>query len=59
MVVLAWVAALLRQRNDNTPIDHYLILAVWMLPVPMMLVGVTLHIPLGIIILPAFAGRLL
>lgn len=59
MVVLAWVAALLRQRNDSASIDHYLILLVWILPAAMMLVGVTLHIPLGIIILPAFAGRLL
>lgn len=59
MVVLAWVATLLRQRNDNASFDHYLILSVWMLPVAMMLVGVTLHVPLGIIILPAFAGRLL
>ena len=59
MVVLAWVAAPLRQRNDNAAIDHYLILFVWTLPVAMTLVGVTLHIPLGIIILPAFADRLL
>jgi alpha-1,2-mannosyltransferase len=59
MVMLAWAAALLRQRNDNAPIDHYLILFVWTLPVTMWVVGATLHIPLGIIILPAFAGRLL
>jgi len=59
MVMLAWVAAVLRQRNDNAPIDHYLILFVWTLPATMWVVGATLHIPLGIIILPAFAGRLL
>lgn len=59
MVVLVWVIALLRQRNDNAPLDHCLILLVWALPVAMMLIGVTLHIPLGIIVLPAFAGRLL
>jgi alpha-1,2-mannosyltransferase len=59
MVVLAWVAAVLRQRTDNLPIDHYLIVTVWMLPVAMMFVGVTLHIPLGVIVLPAFAARLL
>ena len=57
--MLAWVAAVLRQRNDNAPIDHYLILFVWTLPATMWVVGATLHIPLGIIILPAFAGRLL
>jgi alpha-1,2-mannosyltransferase len=59
MPVLAWVAALLRQRTDNSPIDHYLILAVWVLPVAMWLLGMTLHIPLGIIVLPLFAARLL
>ncbi|MGB6537376.1 MAG: glycosyltransferase family 87 protein [Xanthobacteraceae bacterium] len=58
MVVLAWVAALLRQRNDNSAFDHCLILAVWVLPVAMMLVGVTLHVPLGIIVLPLFVARL-
>jgi len=59
MVMLAWVAAVLRQRNDNAPFDHYLILFVWTLPVTMWVVGATLHIPLAIIILPAFGGRLL
>ena len=29
MVVLGWVAALLRQRQGNEPVDHYLIVAVW------------------------------
>ena len=32
MVVLGWVLALLRQREGNEPIDHYLIVAVWTLP---------------------------
>ncbi len=59
MVVLAWVAALLRQRTDNSPIDHCLILAVWALPVAMMLIGATLHFPLGVVVLPLFAARLL
>jgi alpha-1,2-mannosyltransferase len=59
MVVLAWVAAVLRQRTDNSAIDHCLILAVWVLPVAMMLLGVTLHVPPGIVVLPMFAARLL
>jgi hypothetical protein len=57
MVVLAWVVALLRQRNDNTPADHRLALAVWTLPVTMLLAGVA-HIPLALPVLAAFAGRL-
>ena len=59
MVVFAWVLALLRQRTDNSPMDHYLALVVWVLPVAMMLVGVMLHVPIAIVVLPAFAARLL
>ncbi|KAB2920463.1 MAG: DUF2029 domain-containing protein [Hyphomicrobiaceae bacterium] len=58
MVVLGWVLALLRQREDNEPIDHYLLIAVWTLPATMMLAGL-LHIPLAIIVLSAFTARLL
>jgi alpha-1,2-mannosyltransferase len=57
MVVLAWVAALLRQRAGNEPLDHYLIVAVWTLPLAMMLAGL-IHIPLAMIVLPALATRL-
>ena len=57
MVVLAIVAALIRQRPDNTPVDHYLVLAVWLLPVAMLLFGAA-HIPIAVVVLPAFAGRL-
>ncbi len=58
MVVLGWVLALLRQRGDNTALDHGLILAVWLLPIAMMFTGVILHAPIAILILPAFAARL-
>jgi hypothetical protein len=58
MVVLVWPLALLRQRADNAPIDHVLILAVWVLPVAMMIIGLALGIPLAILVLPAFAARL-
>jgi hypothetical protein len=58
MVVLAFVVALLRERADNEPIDHYLALAIWTLPVSMMLLGVA-HIPVVMLVLPAFAARLL
>ncbi len=57
MVVLGWVLALLRQRQGNEPIDHYLIIAVWTLPLTMMLAGL-IHIPLAMPVLAAFAARL-
>ena len=57
MVVLGWVLALLRQRQGNEPIDHYLIIAVWTLPLTMMLAGL-IHIPLAMPVLAAFATRL-
>lgn len=57
MVVLAWMLALLRQRGDNAPIDHYLIIAVWTLPLTMMLAGL-IHIPLAVPVLTAFAARI-
>ena len=57
MVVVAWAAALLRQRQANEPVDHYLIVAVWTLPLMMMLAG-AIHIPLALPVLAAFAARL-
>lgn len=58
MVVLGFVVALLRDRADNTPRDHWLLLAVWSLPVTMMFAAVV-FIPLAPIVLIAFAYRLL
>jgi hypothetical protein len=57
MVVFGFVVALMRQRDDNTLADHRLALAVWTLPVTMLLLGAA-HIPIAMIVLPAFAGRL-
>ena len=39
MVVFGWVIALLLQRTDNEPLDHYLYFALWVLPV--LVVGAT------------------
>ena len=58
MVVLGWILALLRQRQNNEPADHYLIIAVWLLPVAMMLAGL-IYVPLAVFVLLAFAVRLL
>lgn len=58
MVVFGFVIALMRQRNDNTPADHRLALAVWTLPVTMLLFGAA-HIPIAMMVLPVFAGRLI
>lgn len=58
MVVLGCIVAMLRMREDNTPLDHYLGLAVWSLPVTMMLFG-AIFIPLAPLVLTAFALRLL
>ena len=58
MVVLGWVVILLRKRTDNTPIDHYLAITIWILPVAMLLCGVA-YIPIAMLALPAFAGRLI
>ena len=58
MVALAFVAAFLRDRDDNTVADHWLLIAVWTLPVAMMIVGVA-FVPLAPIVLIAFACRLL
>jgi alpha-1,2-mannosyltransferase len=58
LVIFAFVLALLRQRDGNAPIDHGMILAVWTLPVTMMIAGL-IRVPLGILVLGTFAGRLL
>jgi len=58
MVVLGFVVALLRERADNTMDDHWLLIAVWTLPVTMMLAAVV-WIPLAPIVLIAFAVRLI
>jgi SNF family Na+-dependent transporter len=57
MVIFGWVLALLRQRGGNEPIDHYLIMALWTLPVVMMIAGL-IYMPLAVLVLSAFATRL-
>jgi putative flippase GtrA len=58
MVVIGWALALLRQRGDNEPVDHYLIIVLWTLPATMVLVGLA-NIPIAFPLLAAFAARLL
>ena len=58
MVILGFVVATLRGRSDNTPADHWLLIAVWTLPITMMIAAVV-KIPLAPIVLIAFACRLL
>jgi hypothetical protein len=58
MVVFGWVVALIRERADNTVADDRLAIAVWALPVIMLLFG-AVHIPIAMLVLPAFAGRLI
>jgi hypothetical protein len=58
MVVFGFVVALLRDRGDNTPADHWLLIAVWTLPVTMMIAAAG-FVPLAPIVLIAFASRLL
>lgn len=58
MVVFGFVVALLRDRPDNTEYDHRLYIAVWALPVAMMIAGF-FWIPLAPTVLIAFAYRLL
>ena len=57
MVVFGWVVALLRGREDGTYVDHSLALAVWALPILMLPFGFS-HIPVALLVLPLFAGRL-
>jgi alpha-1,2-mannosyltransferase len=58
MVAFGFVVALLRDRPENTVYDHRLLIAVWSLPVTMMLTAL-IYIPLAPIVLIAFAIRLL
>ena len=58
MVVFGFVVAALRERADNTMRDHWLLLAIWTLPVTMMFSAV-IYVPLAPVVLIAFAGWLL
>jgi len=58
MVMFGFVVALLRDRPDNTMRDHWLLLAVWSLPVTMMFAG-AIWIPLAPVVLVMFACWLL
>ncbi len=58
MVIFGFIVAALRQRGDNTAIDHALGLVVWSLPVTMMLFG-AISVPVAPLVLTAFAARLL
>jgi alpha-1,2-mannosyltransferase len=58
MVMFGFVVALLRDRADNTMRDHWLLLAVWSLPVSMMFAG-AIWIPLAPVVLVMFACWLL
>jgi alpha-1,2-mannosyltransferase len=61
MVVFGWVVALLRGREDDTWVDHGLALAVWALPLFMLISMLPFgfpHMPLALLVLPLFAGRL-
>jgi alpha-1,2-mannosyltransferase len=57
MVVFGFVVALLRERADNTIADHWLLIAVWTLPVTMM-IAAACFIPLAPVVLIGFACRL-
>jgi hypothetical protein len=58
LVVFGWVIALLRQRSDNTAADDILAIALWALPAIMLPLGAA-HVPIAMLVLPAFAGRLI
>lgn len=58
MVMFGFVVALLRDRADNTKRDHQLLIAMWSLPVTMML-SALVFFPLAPVVLIAFAARLL
>ena len=57
MVVFGFVVALLRDRPDNGKRDHQLLIAIWLLPVTMMLAA-AVFIPLAPVVLIAFAAHL-
>lgn len=58
MVMFGFVVAILCDRPDNTKRDHQLLIAMWSLPVMMML-SALVFFPLAPIVLIAFAVRLL
>jgi alpha-1,2-mannosyltransferase len=58
MVVFGAVVAMLRERSDNTALDHALLIALWSLPVTLMVAAIV-WIPLAPIVLLAFAASLL
>jgi alpha-1,2-mannosyltransferase len=58
MVILGFIVALLRGRDENTTADHWFLVAVWTLPITMMIAAVV-KIPLAPIVLIPFAVRLL
>jgi len=58
MALFGWIVVLLRERTDNTAVDHLLALAVWVLPLAMLVFGVA-RIPIAMLVLPTFAGRLM
>jgi alpha-1,2-mannosyltransferase len=60
LTAIAYVAGLLRQRDDNTALDHCLILAAWALPVAMVIASLVLPLlPVAYLVLPALGARLL
>jgi hypothetical protein len=60
LTAIAYVAGLLRQRDDNTTLDHCLILAAWALPVAMVIASlVPPLVPVAYVVLPALGARLL
>ncbi len=58
MVIFGFIIAALRQHGGNTATDHTLGLAIWSLPVTMMLLG-AVSVPLAPVVLMAFGVRLL
>lgn len=58
MACFGFVVTLLRDRADNTKWDHRLLIALWLLPVTMMLAAAA-FIPLAQVVLLAFAVRLI
>ena len=59
LTAMAYVAGVLRQRDDNTAVDHCLILAAWALPVAMILVHLVLpQLPVACLVLPPLGARL-
>jgi alpha-1,2-mannosyltransferase len=60
LTAIAYVAGTLRQRDDNTALDHCLILAAWGLPVAMVIVHLVLpQLPVACFVLPPLGARLL